>query len=259
VKRTRAGHLCLLRVTGGAFVALFFFLEGGCASGSGPSASSDATASQSTAASPSSFKEKSEAPSPRASLLEAYERARVRAWDPSRRFKALFRAEVSPNVGAISRGYLSVWWDAAAGRLTWRSSAPIAGAGRGGFLRKGMGAAGGHGIADGDGASPFPGRLASSDLIACILGTPEAPASPSLPFEETPRGVKLRIDASKRTALLDREGRPIELSFPSDQTVKLQPGEGVPRRIEANGPEGRAVLTLEAFSFWPEGEPVPPA
>jgi len=126
----------------------------------------------------------------------------------------------------------------------------------------GMGAAGadaGHAISDGDGTSPFPGKLASSDLIACILGTPDAPATPSLPFEETSRGVRLRIDVSKRTALLDREGRPIELSFPNNETVKLQPGEGVPRRIEAKGPEGRAVLTLESFSFWPEGEQVPPA
>jgi hypothetical protein len=164
-------------------------------------------------------------------------------------------------VGAIARGYLSVWWNAAADTLTWRSSAPIAGVGRGGFLRKGMGAAGadaGHAIADGDGTSPFPGKLASFDLIACILGTPDAPASQSLPFEETPRGVRMHIDVSKRTALLDREGRPIELSFPNNETVKLQPGEGVPRRIEANGPEGRAVLTLESYSSWPEGELVPP-
>jgi hypothetical protein len=193
-------------------------------------------------------------------VLEAYERARVRAWDPSRRFKALFRAEVSPNVGAIVRGYLSVWWNAAAGTLTWRSSAPIAGAGRGGFLRKGMGAAdAGRAKADGEGTSPFAGTLASSDLIACILGTPDAPASPSLPFEETPRGVRLRLEGSKRTALLDRKGQPIELSFPNNENVKLQPGEGVPRRIEANGPEGRALLTLESFSSWPEGELVPPA
>jgi hypothetical protein len=58
---------------------------------------------------------------------------------------------------------------------------------------------------------------------------------------------------------MDREGKPIEFSFPNDETVKLQPGEGVPRRIEANGPEGRAVLTLESYSSWPEGELVPPA
>jgi hypothetical protein len=186
----------------------------------------------------------------------------MRAWDPSRRFKALFKAEVSPKVGAIGRGYLSVWWDGATGTLHWRASAPIAGSGRGGFLRKGLGAAGadaGQAIADGDGASPFPGRLASSDLIACVLGVPESALSFSSPFEETRRGWRARIDDSKRSVLVDREGKPIELSFPNDETVKLQPGEGVPRRIEANGPEGRAVLTLESYSSWPEGEPVPPA
>ncbi len=104
----------------------------------------------------------------------------------------------------------------------------------------------------------FPGKLASSDLIACILGTPDAPASPSSAFEETPRGVRLRFDVSKRTALLDREGRPIELTFPNDEKVKLQPGEGVPRRIEANGPEGRAVLTLESLFVLARGRAGPP-
>jgi hypothetical protein len=69
----------------------------------------------------------------------------------------------------------------------------------------------------------------------------------------------LRIDDSKRSVLLDREGKPIEFSLSKDEVVKLQPGEGVPRRIEANGPEGRAVLILESYSFWPAGERVPPA
>lgn len=200
-------------------------------------------------------------------MLEAYEKARAAAWDPARRFKALFTAEVSPKAGAISRGYLSVWWDGASGTLTWRSSAPIAGRGRGGFLRKkgegggaeAPGAYAGQDTSGRGGVSLLPGRFASSDLIACILGTPDAAASPSLPFEETPKGVRLRLDGSKRFILLDREGRPIEFSFPNEESVKLQPGEGVPRRIEANGPEGRAVLTLESYSSWPAGERIPPA
>ncbi len=184
----------------------------------------------------------------------------MRAWNPSRRFKALFRAEVSPHIGVIWRGYLSVWWDASAGTLTWRSSAPIAGSGRGGFLIKGKkgGEAGDVGVT-GSRQSLFPGRLASDDILACLLGVPESELSPSLPFQETPKGLRLRIDDSRRSVLVDREGKPIEFSFPNSETVKLQPGEGVPRRIEANGPEGRAVLTLESFSSWPDGERVPPA
>lgn len=195
-------------------------------------------------------------------MLEAYERGRAAAWDPARRFKALFKAEVSPKAGAVGRGYLSVWWDGASGTLTWRSSTPIAGRGRGGLLRKGRGEAGAAaagGGAGGAGRSPLPGNSSADDLIACILGTPDAPASSSLPFEETPRGLLLRIDGSKRTVLVGREGKPVEFSFPNDETAKLQPGEGVPRRIEANGPEGRAILTLESYSSWPEGERVPPA
>ena len=230
----------MLRVAVGALVPVVFFLESGCGSGA-------------PAKPPSSL-------SPTA-VRDSYERARERAWDPSRRFKALFKAEVSRNVGAISRGYLSVWWNAATGTLTWRSSAPLAGAGRGGFLRKGKrdGEEGDDGGAPGPRQSLLPGRLTSDDLLACVLGVPESALSLSSFFEEAPRGWRARVDDSKRSVLLDREGEPIELSFPNDETVKLQPGEGVPRRIEANGPEGRAVLTLESYSSWPEGEPVPPA
>lgn len=195
--RTRA-----LRVGASAFLSVLFCLEGGCGSGA-PSLSYSSSS-------------------------DAYERLRLKAWDPSRRFKALFKAEVSPKVGAIGRGYLSVWWDGATGTLAWRASAPIAGSGKGGFLRKGMR----------DGAAPFPGKLTPSDLFACILGAPDEPLSPSV--------------------AVDREGRVVQISFPGGEVVAFQPGEGVPRRIEANGPDGRAVLTLEAYSSWAESEEVPP-
>jgi len=193
-----------LRVAGSALVSLVFFLEGACSSGSPAPASSGVTA--------------------------AYEANRAKAWDSTRRFKALFKAEVSPKVGAIGRGYLSVWWDGASALLEWRASAPIAGGGRGGLLRKGMSAGG----AD----SPLPGGLASSDLIACILGTPDAPPSPS--------------------SVLDDLGNVVKMRFSNGEVVTFQPGAGVPRRIEANGPDGRAVLTLESYGPWPSGEEVPP-
>ncbi|MGZ5429245.1 MAG: hypothetical protein ACXWFS_09570 [Thermoanaerobaculia bacterium] len=135
---------------------------------------------------------------------------------------------MSRKVGATGRGYLSVWWNGATGTLHWRASAPIAGGGKGGFLRKGMS----------DGPSLLPGRLGPADLIACILGVPDGPLSPSV--------------------AVDREGRVIEMSFPGGEVVKLQPGEGVPRRLEANGPDGRAVLTLESYASWPESEEIPP-
>jgi hypothetical protein len=237
-----------LRAAGPAIVSVAFFLEGGCSSGRPASASRNAEAPAGAAASPSPpFKE---IPS---SVLAAYDAGRIRAWDPGRRFKALFKAEASPKIGAVGRGWLSVWWDGASGSLAWRSSAPIAGGGRGGYLKKVKGGGG-----DPDFESPVPGHLAAADLIACILGTPDAPASPSLPFEETPRGLRLRIDDSNRSALIDRDGRPTELVFPGGEVVKLQPGDGVPRRIEANGPHGRAVLTLENYGPWPPGEEVPP-
>ena len=194
-----------LRVAGSALVSLVLFLEGACSSGAPAPASSSVTA--------------------------AYEASRAKAWDSSRRFKALFKAEVSPKVGAIGRGWLSVWWDG--NTLSWRASAPIAGAGRGGLLRKVQGAGG----ADPD-SFPLLGGLAAADLIACILGTPDAPPSPS--------------------SVLDDRGNVVQMRFPNGEVVRFQPGSGVPRRIEANGPDGRAVLTLESYGPWPSGEEVPP-
>jgi len=217
-----------LRVAGSAVVSGFFFLEGACASGQAPGASSNPEPRAGAATSPASpFKE---IPS---SVLAAYDAGRSRAWDPARRFKALFRAEASPKVGAIGRGWLSVWWDGASGTLEWRASAPIAGAGNGGVLRmKQRGDA-----AAGDKTPLLSARLSAPDLIACILGTPDAAPSPS--------------------TALDDQGRVVEMRFPNGEVVKFQPGEGVPRRIEANGPDGRAVLRLETFGEWPAGEEVP--
>jgi len=105
---------------------------------------------------------------------------------------------------------------------------------------------------------PLAARLTSTDLVACILGMPEAPLRLPSSFEETTKGLRLRIDSSKRSVLLDENGRPIELSFPRGEVVSLQPGEGVPRRIEAKGPGGRAILTLESYAPWPTSDPIPP-
>jgi hypothetical protein len=61
-----------------------------------------------------------------------------------------------------------------------------------------------------------------------------------------------------RPARLDNQGRVVEMRFPKSEVVTFQPGEGVPRRIEASGPDGRAILTLESYSSWPASEEVPP-
>jgi hypothetical protein len=215
VTRTRA-----LRAGASALLSVFFCLESGCSTGQPTNASSSASPPPLGQAPPSSpIKE---------NLSSSSEILRARAWDQTRRFKALFKAEVSPKVGAIGRGYLSVWWDGPTGTLTWRASAPIAGSGRGGILRKG----------ERGGDSPLPGNLDPTDLISCILGAP--------------------ADGSTRSALLDNQGRVVEMSFPKSEIVSFQPGEGGPRRIEANGPDGRAVLTLESYSSWPASEEVPP-
>jgi len=94
------------------------------------------------------------------------------------------------------------------------------------------------GAASSDSAPPLSARLSPPDLIACVLGMPDAPLSPSV--------------------VLDAHGNVVEVRFPNGEVVGFQPGSGVPRRIEANGPDGRAVLTLETYGPWPTGEEVPP-
>lgn len=175
----------------------------------------------------------------------AYARAREAAYAP-RRFKALFSGEISPRVGAIGRGYLSLYWDG--GALAWRASAPLGGAGRGGTLRRGSDS----------GDLDFPGAATGADVLAALLGAPDLDLSLEGGAEERSGAVRLTLASPGRTAVVDREGRIVELGLPDGTRVRLEPGAGVPRRIEASGPDGFASLRLESFGPWPEGEPLPP-
>lgn len=180
-----------------------------------------------------------------AAAREAYERARRTAFSP-RRFKALFSGEVSPRAGALARGYLSVFWDGEA--LVWRASAPVAGTARGGALTR-TGGAGGR--------APFPGKLTDADAIGIVLGVADVPPGADA---ATSQGdlVRLSLEGEGRAALLDGTGRVVGLELPGGTAVRFEPGEGVPRRIEATSPEGRAILKLESYGAWPSGEGVPP-
>ncbi len=170
--------------------------------------------------------------------------ARDEAWRP-RRFKALFRGEVSPRVGPIVRGYLALFWDGEA--LAWRASVPLAGAGRSGTLRR----------AGGDAGDLFPGRLESRDVLAALLGVPEeAPSGEGALWREG--RVELRLPSGEgRVVLVGPAGEVSGLVLPSGVRVEIAPGAGVPRRVEVTGPEGRALLVLESFGPWPEGEEAP--
>ena len=149
-------------------------------------------------------------------------------------------------MGAVGRGYLSVFWNGET--LVWRSSAPLAGAGRGGTLARG----------DDAPSDLFPGKIAASDLLAALLGAPNAGVSESFPFEEKSGLVMLRLHDENRRVGIDPSGHIVFLSFPGGVDVTFRPGDGVPRRIEATGPDGRAVLVLESLGPWPGSEPVPP-
>ena len=172
--------------------------------------------------------------------------ARDEAWRP-RRFKALFRGEVSPKTGVAIRGYLAVFWDGEA--LVWRASVPLAGAGRTGTIRR----------TGGDAEGLFPGRLGACDVLAILLGVPE-----ELPTGEgaVVRGQRVQLalpSGGGRAVLVSPSGGVTALALPAGVHVELSPGAGVPRQIEVRGPEGRALLTLESYGGWPEGEEAPKA
>lgn len=166
--------------------------------------------------------------------------AREKAWGP-RRFKALFRGEVSPRAGVAVRGYLSIFWDGET--LAWRASVPLAGAGRSGSLRRG-----------GDGAGDlFPGRLAAGDVLAALFGVPEEAPTGRAAVVRDGR-IRLELPSGEgRSVLVDPSGAVTGLVLPAGVRVELQPGAGLPRRIALDGPGGRALLTLESFGPWPEG------
>jgi hypothetical protein len=174
----------------------------------------------------------------------AWEKAREKAFAP-RRIKALYRGEASHTIGTIVRGYLSIFWD---GRvLWWRASAPIAGSLRGGRLEPSTGAGG---------SGPFAGSLTAADAVGALLGALDLPAAEA-PARVESDEVVLVLDGAGRTARVDPKGRVLALGFPGGNRVAYEPGSGLPRRIEARGPDGRADLVLETLGPWPEGEPVP--
>ena len=176
-----------------------------------------------------------------AKAVSAVLAARDEAWRP-RRFKALFRGEVSLKTGLSVRGYLSLFWDGET--LAWRASVPLAGTSRTGTIRRSGGGAG----------ELFPGRLASSDVLAALLGVPE----------ELPTGVgavhrggqvELALPSGEgRAVLVSAAGEVSGLVLPAGVHVEITPGAGLPRRIDLRGPDGTAILTLESYGPWPDGE-----
>lgn len=183
-------------------------------------------------------------PARTAAAVSAVVAARDEAWAP-RRFKALYRGEVSPRLGIAARGYLSVFWDGET--LAWRASVPLAGSGRSGTLRR----------SGSDAGDLFPGRLAAADVLAALLGAPE-----ELPTGEgaVVRGdrVELKLPTGEgRTVLVSPPGEVTGLVLPAGVRIELSPGPGVPRRIDVRGRDGKAILTLESYGPWPEGEEAP--
>ncbi len=171
----------------------------------------------------------------------AYRAKRETAFAP-RRFKALFSGDVSPRAGAVSRGYLAVWWDG--DRLSWKVSAPIAGEVRSGAYTR-------SGAREEKGPSPFPVGLGPKDAVGVLLGVLDL--SP-VAAKADGGGTRVSLERGGRSAIV-KGGEIVALDLPHDVHVDFAPGAGAPRRIDVKGPEGRATLKLESYGAWPEDEP----
>ncbi len=175
-------------------------------------------------------------------LLEACQKA----WTP-RRLKALFSVEVSPVVGAVQRGFLTLFWDGR--RLLWRTSLPIAGQVGEGVLERGSSSPGGL-------ASALSSRLNDSDALSVLLGAPECPTE--TPAVEGDRNsYRLLLAGEGRDVVLGSSGRVTGMGFPGGVEVRLWPGEEVPTRIEVKSRIGRALLKLEIAGEWSAQELAP--
>ena len=167
--------------------------------------------------------------------------AREKAWAP-RRFKALYRGEVAPKVGLAVRGYLALFWDGET--LEWRASVPLAGTPRAGAIRRDGADAGGL----------FPGPLVAADVLAALLGVPEELPTGEGALLRAGR-VELRLPSGGgRAVLVSEDGAVTGLVLSGGVRVEILPGPLVPGRIEISGREGTAVLSLESYGPWPEGE-----
>lgn len=181
-----------------------------------------------------------------AAARERLSEACRKAWAP-RRFKALYAVEVSPLVGTVHRGFLTLFWDGR--RLLWRTSLPMAGQVGEGVLERGATSPGGL-------ASALSSRLNDSDALSVLLGAPECPVS--APAVEGDGGsYRFLLQAEGREVILGRSGRVTGMGFPGGVEVRLWPGEEVPTRIEVKSRKGRALLKLEAVGDWPVQEPAP--
>lgn len=167
--------------------------------------------------------------------------ARERAWGP-RRIKALYRGEVAPKAGLAVRGFLSLYWDGET--LEWKASVPLAGTPRAGTIRRG----------DTDSGGLFPGPLVAADVLAALLGVPEELPTGEGALLRAGR-VELRLPSGGGRSVLVSEGGAVTgLVLSGGVRVEILPGPLLPGRIEISGREGTAVLSLESWGPWPEGE-----
>ena len=130
--------------------------------------------------------------------------------------------------------------------LVWRASAPLAGAGNLGRLSLDEPFAG---------RVPFPGELEARDAIGLLLGVLDLPPEGSM--EKTRGGYRVALDGRGRAARLDEAYRIVGLELPHGARASYEPGDAIPRRIDAQSPDGTAHLTLSSFGDWPSTERIP--
>ena len=143
--------------------------------------------------------------------------ARDEAWGP-RRFKALFRGEVSPKVGMTVAGLPRP--------LLGRRDALLAGLRP---ARRAPGAPARLRRSGGEAGELFPGRLAAADVLSVLLGVPE----------ESPSGEGAVVRGGRvELKLPSGDGRAVLVS-PFGRGHGARPPVRRPRGVRARGPESR--------------------
>ncbi len=152
-----------------------------------------------------------------------------------RRIKALFTGRISPKVGPIGRGFVSLFWDGLV--LRWRTSVAIAG-----NLQEGEMVLGG-----GKEARLLPPPFTEDDAISVFLGVPVWEMGDAV-VERF--GGRYRLSIAGRSVEVTSAGVIDRMRFPDGTVATLEPGDGLPRSVRIEGRSGIAELKLESLAPW---------
>ena len=98
-------------------------------------------------------------------------------------------------------------------------------------------------------------ELTFDEADGLLLGVLDLPPEGSV--EKARGGYRVALDGRGRAARLDEAYRIVGLELPHGARASYEPGDAIPRRIDAQSPDGTAHLTLSSFGDWPSTERIP--